>query len=77
METKHQHRHEPNTMVIGLGHMVLVFVMLLGSLVLSMITLLGEYVTCRVLKYGAGRLNYQEYNMVTAIRDIWTKPGDT
>ena len=59
MEIISQDKHE-NTMVIGLGHMVLVFVMLFGSLILSLTTLLGEYVTNRVLNYAAGRSNHQK-----------------
>ena len=59
MEINSQDRHEHNTMVIGPGHMVLVFVMLFGSLILSLTTLLGEYVTRRVLNYASGRSNKQ------------------
>ena len=61
MGTNHEGGRENNSMVIGLGHMVLLFMMLLGSLVLSIITLACESVTRKVLKlYGRG-LHRQEY----------------
>ena len=61
MGANHEGGRENNSMVIGLGHMVLLFVVLLGSLVLSMITLAGESVAWKVLKLCGRGLHHPEY----------------
>ena len=52
MEINHQHAQENNTTVIGLGHMVLVFVMLSCCLLLSMLTLMCESLRWKVIQVG-------------------------
>ena len=67
MEINHQHEQENKTMVIGLGHMVLVFVMLSGCLLLSMLTLLCESLRWKMIQVGG----LQDY-LVSKIE--WYRP---
>ena len=52
MEINHQHERENSTMVIGLGHMILIFATLSGCLFLSMLTLLCESLRWKLLQVG-------------------------
>ena len=52
MEINHRHEQENSTMVIGLGHVILVFAMLFGCLAFSMLTLLCESLWWKAIRLG-------------------------
>ena len=71
METKHQHDRENSTMVIGLGHMVLVFAMLSGCLFLSALTLLCESLRWKTLQVGG--LQYYLASKIESYRPLGSR----